>query len=105
MMPRSSLLARALLLLLLSVALVRPCAAWAAPPDIGQPAPDFTVQALDDTPFQLSTHQGRVVVLMFTAPSCGECVPELRALAQVHAEDASRGVDILALNIDPSTST
>lgn len=86
---------------LLTVALTPPWSAVAAPADLGEPAPDFTIQTIDGTPFSLAEHQGRVVVLMFTAPGCGECVPELRALAQIQTEYASRGVDILAVNVDP----
>ena len=81
-----------------------PWPALAAPPGIGEPAPAFTVPTLDGTSFDLAAHQGRVVVVMFTAPGCGECIPELRNLSQINAEYAGRGVDIVALNIDSYTT-
>jgi len=96
---------RILLVSLLGLVLILPWPVLAAGPAVGQVAPPFTVQTLDGTSFDLTEHQGRVVVLTFAAPGCGECVPELRALAQIQAEGAARGVAILALNIDPSIST
>ncbi len=87
--------------LVLSLALTSPWSALAAPAEVGEPAPNFSVQTVDGTTFELAQHQGRVVVLMFTAPGCGECIPELRALVQIHTEYAARGVDILAVNVDP----
>ncbi len=88
----------------LALALAPAWSARAAPSELGEPAPDFTVQTIDGATFRLADHQGRVVVLMFTAPGCGECIPELRALAQIHAEYADRGVDVLVLNVDPFMS-
>lgn len=91
-----------LLSVLLGFVLATPV--WAAPAEAGVPAPDFAVTTVDGSSFSLADHQGRVVVLMFTVPGCGSCIPELRALSQVHAEYADRGVDILVLNVDPYMS-
>jgi peroxiredoxin len=92
---------RSTLVALVMLALTAPWSALAAPADLGEAAPNFTIQTIDGTAFRLADHQGRVVVLMFTAPGCGECIPELIALSQIHAEYAARGVDILAVNVDP----
>lgn len=101
MRPRPTrLLHRGLLLAAaITAALVRPV--FAAPPALGDPAPEFTLPTIDGDSFDLAAHQGRVVVVMFTAPGCGECIPELRNLGQIYAAYADRGVDIVAVNIDP----
>jgi thiol-disulfide isomerase/thioredoxin len=67
----------------------------------GPPAPDFAVQTLDGKPFSLANKRGKTVVVLFTASGCGECIPELQALARVHKAYGPRGVEILALSVDP----
>lgn len=99
MPPIIRFLHRGLLALVLAFALVPP--ALAAPGEPGELAPNFTVPTMDGTRFDLAAHQRRVVIVMFTAPGCGECIPELRNLSRIHAEYAERGVDIVALNVDP----
>ncbi len=91
---------RLLPIALLALSVVAPESA-AASPIVGQPAPDFSVTTVDGSSFSLAERQGRVIVLMFTAPGCLSCIPELQALARVHTEYADRGVDILVLNVDP----
>lgn len=94
---------RGLLAVVLAFALVSPALAVLAGP--GESAPNFTVPTLDGATFALADHQGRVVVLMFTAPGRGECIPELRNLSRINTEYADRGVDIVAPDIDPFTTT
>lgn len=40
---------------------------------VGQKAPDFTLNRLDDKTFTLSKNRGKVVLLQFTASWCGVC--------------------------------
>lgn len=103
MLKMSCFSGHGLLFGLLALAIMSPWPAVAEASNVGDVAPDFAVTTLDGTSFGLAERQGRVVVLMFTAPGCGGCIPELQALAQVHAEYAQRGVDILVLNVDPYT--
>lgn len=44
---------------------------------VGQKAPDFTTLLTDSTTFTLSDHQGKVVMLQFTASWCGVCRKEM----------------------------
>jgi peroxiredoxin len=66
-------------------------------------APPISVQTStfgDGSIFDLSNEKGNVVVLFFMAGWCATCFPEARALAQLHADYADRGVRILAVDVD-----
>lgn len=67
----------------------------------GPSAPDFAVRTLDGRTFSLAEQRGKTVVMLFTASGCGDCITELQALARVHKEYGRRGVEILALSVDP----
>ena len=69
----------------------------------GPPAPDFSVPTLNGGTFRLSDHRGKPVVIFFMAYWCGTCVPEARALAQLHQKFGDR-VTIVALDVDPSST-
>ena len=84
-----------------STAGTRPPPGTPAAKSSGPPAPDFAVRTLDGKTFSLAEQRGKTVVLLFTASGCGECIPELQALARVHEEYGPRGVEILALSVDP----
>ncbi|MEC7947503.1 MAG: TlpA disulfide reductase family protein [Myxococcota bacterium] len=67
-------------------------------PDLPSAAPDFTLPALDGESVQLSSLQGRTVVLNFWATWCGPCrleVPQLSSFA-----DANPDVIVLGLATD-----
>lgn len=44
---------------------------------VGQTAPDFTVQLTDGSTFRLSENRGKIVMLQFTASWCGVCRKEM----------------------------
>jgi len=66
-------------------------------PEVGQPAPDFTLQTLDGGIFQLSKERGRVVVLNFWASWCPPCQEEAPALAAAAAH--YEGADVVFVGI------
>jgi cytochrome c biogenesis protein CcmG, thiol:disulfide interchange protein DsbE len=66
-------------------------------PAVGLVAPDFTLETLDGTTFQLSELRGTPLVLNFWATWCGPCIRELPAL-QTAAE--RYGNRVLIVGID-----
>ena len=70
---------------------------------VGDSAPDFTVPTLDGKTFTLSEHRGNPTIIFFMAYWCGTCIPEARALAQIH-EEFGEEVSIVVLDVDPTSS-
>lgn len=63
--------------------------------DVGQPAPSFSAEDLNQTTVTLANYAGRSVALIFVSPRCQPCrlkIPELQAL-QPNAQKA--GVELL----------
>ena len=69
--------------------------------EVGQPAPDFVLQARGETaPVQLSAYRGRVVVLNFWASWCGPCREEMPEFQREYvAHTPGQGPVILAVNV------
>lgn len=75
----------------------------ASDPSKGEAAPDFSVPTLDGGTFSLAEQRGKPAVVFIMAYWCPTCVPEARALKQIHEEYGDK-VSILALDVDPSSS-
>jgi peroxiredoxin len=67
----------------------------------GRPAADFTLKSLDGEPTQLSSLQGKVVVLDFWATWCPPCRAELPSIDKLNAEFAGK-VEFLGVNDEDS---
>lgn len=66
-------------------------------------APDFTLQDREGTPWRLSDHRGKVVVLNFWTVTCQPCVeemPTLEELAQIVGE--REDVELVTISTDRS---
>lgn len=75
-------------------------------PLIGQPAPDFTLDRLEGTPFHLAASQGKeVVVLDFWATWCGPCMQSMPAVEGVAGEFKDKGVRLVAVNLQEAPAT
>src|SRR5438270_2928575 len=58
-----------------------------------------TGKLLDGSSFDLSAWRGKVVVVNFWGSWCAECRDEAQALQQVYADDKSKGVEFLGVDI------
>jgi thiol-disulfide isomerase/thioredoxin len=63
-------------------------------------APDFTLRGLQGNAFTLSSLRGKVVLLDFWASWCGPCRVLMPDLERLHRELKSRGLDVVAINVD-----
>lgn len=69
--------------------------------DIGQPAPDFTLNGTDKAPHTLSELQGKPVLLVFYPFTfTGRCEAELCRLRDDYAQFEEAGVQVFALSCD-----
>ncbi|MDX1613058.1 MAG: TlpA disulfide reductase family protein [Candidatus Promineifilaceae bacterium] len=68
--------------------------------EVGDPAPDFTLNDLDGQPVTLSAFRGRPVIINFWATWCAPCRIEMPALQAAYEKHQDRGLVILALDQD-----
>jgi peroxiredoxin len=69
-------------------------------PQVGVPAPEFTLPDLEGKPHHLADLRGRVVVLNFWATWCPPCIDEMPSLQRLHQAFADRGVEVVAVSVD-----
>lgn len=67
-------------------------------PAEGDLAPDFTLPALDGSPWRLSELRGKVVIVNFWATWCGPCRKELPQLERLHRRFSTDGLAMLGLS-------
>lgn len=74
-------------------------------PDIGDPAPVFTLIDLTGRPRALPDYHGNVVLLNFWATWCGPCRVEMPSMEVLYQDLQPEGFEILAVSSDPEGST
>src|SRR5258706_2551734 len=69
-------------------------------PVIGQPMPNFDLEADGGRPIRLADLRGKVVVVNFWATWCPPCIEEMPSLDRFARTYASRGVEVVAISVD-----
>ncbi len=69
-------------------------------PEVGKPAPDFTLPGLDGNLVQLSDFRGKVVLVNVWATWCQPCVAEMPSLEKLYRQLKGENFEILAVGID-----
>jgi thiol-disulfide isomerase/thioredoxin len=71
---------------------------------VGQPAPDFSFDAIDGGRHKLSDFRGHYVLLDFWGSWCGPCRGEIPNLVKVHEKFRDRGLVMISISNDASAS-
>ena len=62
-------------------------------------APDFSLQALSDSSYQLSKMKGKVVLINFWATWCGPCRMEIPEFNELYKDYHDKGLEILGISV------
>jgi len=68
-------------------------------PQVGHPAPDFTLPILEGLPMRLSDLRGHPVIINFWATWCPPCRAELAEIQAVHEQYADQGLVVLGVDV------
>ena len=71
--------------------------------EVGQCAPNFTLQSLNGKTFELSQLRGKVVLVNFWATWCKPCIVEMPSMQKAYNQLRKHNVEILAISIDSDT--
>jgi thiol-disulfide isomerase/thioredoxin len=71
-----------------------------AEPRVGERAPPLITSLPSGRPFDLSTLQGRVVLVYFWATNCTACLAEMPMIEKFYRDHHVSGFDVIALSID-----
>ncbi len=91
---------RALLWGLLLPVLFASCSPVPPKPEVGKPAPDFTLQTLGGQTVRLGELKGKVVFVNLWATWCPPCREEMPSMVRLYNFMRTRGVEILAVSED-----
>lgn len=92
-----SLVAATLLLVIIGLSMVQSTGV-----QIGQQAPDFTVQDVNGANFRLFDHLGQPMLLEFMTTSCSHCTKEAPILSDLYAKHGTQ-IHFISISIDTFT--
>ena len=69
-------------------------------PEVGHPAPDFTLRNLQGNLEGLANHKDKVIILNFWATWCAPCLEEMPAFEKLYRRYRSQGLTVLAVSLD-----
>jgi thiol-disulfide isomerase/thioredoxin len=69
---------------------------------VGQLAPEFSLQTLDESWFKLSEHRGKILLLDFWASWCGPCVQSMPQIDTLMADYPAEEVLLVTVNLQES---
>jgi peroxiredoxin len=69
-------------------------------PEVGHPAPGFTLRNLQGNLEGLIDHKDKVIVLNFWATWCAPCLEEMPAFEKLYRRYRSQGLTVLAVSLD-----
>ena len=69
-------------------------------PEVGHPAPNFTLRNLQGNLEGLADHKDKVIILNFWATWCAPCLEEMPAFEKLYRRYRSQGVTVLAVSLD-----
>jgi peroxiredoxin len=75
------------------------CSAQDVQPMLGQPAPAFTLQALDGRTYSLAQVKGKYVVIHFATTWCPFCNAEAPYLQKLYTKYQSDGVEVFIIDV------
>src|SRR5690349_14013628 len=86
----------------LTVMLARVTATGSGLPDVGQPAPDFTLPSTDDTDVTLSSFKGKQAVVLYFYPrdDTPGCTAEACSFRDLRSMFNEHGAEILGVSPD-----
>ena len=67
-------------------------------PEVGHPAPDFTLRNLQGNLEGLANHKDKVIILNFWATWCAPCLEEMPAFEKLYRRYRSPGLTVLAVS-------
>lgn len=70
-----------------------------------KPAPKLGAEDFDGKPVELSSYEGKVLLVDFWATNCAPCLEEFPAIKQLYADYHDKGLEIVGISLDEDRET